>query len=93
MAERFGTSPSRLLDFPPDEAWLGYCLDEAIHFLVTGHEARDRRWEHRFRKRESDGSNLYDEYLNDPRTGKPPSRDDLLALEYAGRHSGVSNGA
>jgi hypothetical protein len=82
MAQRFSTRPSLLLGIPPEQEWLAYCLDEALHVLLIGHDGRDARWADRFHRDDADGD-LYGKIMADPRTGKPPSAQELGMLAAA----------
>lgn len=83
MAHHYSTRPSQLLGIPPSDDWHAYCVDEAVFVLNAGHDRRDQQWEERFRESE-DGENLYGKILADPRTGKPPSAQDLAMLPSVG---------
>lgn len=86
MAERFSTRPSLLLGIPPDDVWAAYCIDEALHILLAGHDRRDMAWADKFK--DDDNNDLYDKVMADPRTGKPPSTQELGMLAAAGADPG-----
>lgn len=73
-AERYGTTPSSLLGIPPDpgNAWLRFCVDEALHSRSARHAWRMRRLDKERAEREDDDgdSNLFNRTMNDKRTGR-----------------------
>lgn len=72
-----------MLGIPPELDWLSYCLDEALHVLTAGHDRRDQQWEDKFRRDPDDTGDLYGKIMADPRTGKPPSQQELGMLAAA----------
>lgn len=83
MAEQYSTRPSLFLGIPPSDDWLAYCVDEAVFLLAAGHYSRDRAWEERFRREPGDERSSYQAIMADPRSGRPPSQDELRMLAAA----------